>query len=257
MSMLDRYRKPGGFYQLVSLVETCGTQKQIKFLEIIHAEDPKWSEMLRSKMLDINRIYSWNDETIREIVGTLQDLTLAIVLHGATKETKERLLKILTVSRRRKIEDLFQSTNPTPLEVTSMQYKIIETVRKMSHDGFLRFDKFDPDLFMSSDIEDFLNKPSVASLPHTSHVDEPKGSHQAVSGNSMFKIEYNQEEEVSSESGAGKQDAAISSPAPVIGSPMELAALNKKLSELSKENAVLRHELSVARTKLEQIKKIA
>jgi hypothetical protein len=37
----------------------------------------------------------------------------------------------------------------------------------------------------------------------------------------------------------------------------ELAQLKKKMSELSKENAVLRHELSIARSKLDQIKKIA
>jgi regulator of replication initiation timing len=38
---------------------------------------------------------------------------------------------------------------------------------------------------------------------------------------------------------------------------MEIQALKKRVAELSKENAVLRHELSLARNKLDQIKKIA
>ncbi|HVK61194.1 MAG TPA: hypothetical protein VM432_06570, partial [Bdellovibrionales bacterium] len=38
---------------------------------------------------------------------------------------------------------------------------------------------------------------------------------------------------------------------------VEIQTLKKRVAELSKETAVLRHELSIARGKLDQIKKIA
>jgi hypothetical protein len=38
---------------------------------------------------------------------------------------------------------------------------------------------------------------------------------------------------------------------------MEIQTLKRRVAEMSKENAVLRHELSLVRSKLDQIKKIA
>ena len=75
MGMIDRYRKTGGFVQLVALVETCPPAKQEKFLEIIKGEDARWSEAVRTKLLSMEKIYSWSNEVLAEIFGTLQDLT--------------------------------------------------------------------------------------------------------------------------------------------------------------------------------------
>lgn len=270
MSMLDRYRKPGGFYQLVSLLETCGQQKQEKFLEIIEKEDSKWSDALRVKMIDINRIYTWKDETIAEIIGTLQDLTLATVLHAAPKDIKERILKLLTHARRRKIDDLIGSSKPTPAEVITMQMKLIETVRKMAHDGFIRFDKFDVQLAIEDGLEEKLSR----ATPVDVHTESSAGS--TTKSNSMFKIEYDSNESHTEDSKVSaahesRHDAhsgsikdphkshadAQQSQRDNGASSIELASLKKKVADLSKENSILRHELSVAKTKLEQIKKIA
>lgn len=260
MSMLDRYRKPGGFYQLLALVETCGLQKQEKFLEIIRAEDPRWADALRTKMIDINRIYSWNDETIAEIVGTLQDLTLAVALHAASPEVRARILKLLSHGRKRKIDDLFGTAKPSPSEVAAMHVKILETVRKMAHDGFLRFEKFDAPLAIEDEIEDMLNKPAGAAAGAAagsagSHATTSPAAAATHASASMFKIDYGdapQPAEADRDGHDDKHESRETAP-----SSLELAALKKKLVDLSKENAVLRHELSVARTKLEQIKKIA
>jgi hypothetical protein len=250
MSMLDRYRKPGGFFQLVSLVETCGPAKQEKFLEIIRAESPSWAEAIKTKMIDINRIYTWSDETLREIMGTLQDLTIAITLHASSDPIKARIYATLTQGRRRKIEDLYGSNNPSVGELSATHLKIIETVRKMAHDGYLRFDKIDPQLFIDDKIEENLAK--IQSGAITSATTNP-GGHLGQAGHSTshseFAIEYDasqgQGSDAASDSGGGSSGTA------------DLLQLKKKLADLSKENAVLRHELSLARNKLDQIKKIA
>lgn len=238
MSMLDRYRKPGGFYQLVSLVETCAPAKKEKFLELIKAEDEAWAEAVKEKMLDIDRIYSWSDETLAEIFGTLQDLTVAVALHEANDDLKNRIFSYMTQARKRKIEDLMGSQNPTPGEISTMQMKIVETVRKMAHDGYIRFEKIDPPLHFDEKIEEELNK---AKLGGTSTLIETD-----------FTIEY----ENDSAPATGKESAPASS-ADAEARLAEILSLKKKLAEISKENAVLRHELSIAKNKLEQIKKIA
>ena len=240
MSMLDRYRKPGGFYQLVSLVETCPPAKKEKFLELIKAEDEAWAEAVKEKMLDVDRIFSWNDETLAEIFGTLQDLTVAVILHGTNDDLKNRIFTYMTQARKRKIEDLMGSQSPTPTEIASMQVKLIETVRKMAHDGYIRFEKVDPQLHFDNKIEEQLTKPKTTDIS-------------ALLKNSDFTIEYENE---SGNSGKESGSQAASS-ADAEARLAEILSLKKKLAELSKENAVLRHELSIAKNKLEQIKKIA
>jgi FliG C-terminal domain len=240
MGMLDRYRKPGGFAQLLSLIETCGPQKQEKFLEIVRTEDARWADAVRVKMLDMHRIYNWNDETLAEIVGTLQDLTLGIALTAAPENVRERINKLLTHARKRKIDDLMSGKAPTPGELATMHIKIIETVRKMAHDGFIRFDKVDPQLYMDDKFEESLLKPG------SGHSSSSSAASAGVSTSALdFKIEYETPQPGSS---SGEVDA---------NAVAELGSLRKKLADLSKENAVLRHELSVAKNKLDQIKKIA
>ena len=234
--MIDRYRKQGGFIQLVMLLETCGPAKKEKFLEIIRQEAPVWADELARKTIDIDRIFSWNDETLAEIVGTLQDLCLAVSIAAATEDLRTRLYGMLTHGRRRKIDDLLGRTPPAANEVATMHMKIVETVRKMALDGFLRFEKFDASLLIEDGIEAKLDK---------------KETNEGTSA-SIFAIEYSEGAEP-----ASKADSTPSSAATDESRASEISYLRKKLGEAGKEIAVLRHELNVARGKLEQIKKIA
>lgn len=239
MSMLDRYRKPGGFYQLVSLVETCAPAKKEKFLELIRAESSAWAEAVKEKMLDIPRIYSWSDETLAEVFGTLQDLTVALSLHSADETLKSRVFGYMTQGRKRKIDDILSTHTPTPNEIAATHVKIIETVRKMAHDGYLRFEKIDPVLHFDEKFEDELNK-------------SDHGTASILKGD--FTIEYDTEVP-----GEGEESSAAShsSTADNDTRTAEILSLKRKVLDMSKENAVLRHELSIAKNKLEQIKKIA
>ncbi|MES2856290.1 MAG: FliG C-terminal domain-containing protein, partial [Bdellovibrionota bacterium] len=168
MGMLDRYQKTGGFVQLVSLLETCGQVKQEKFLEIIRNENSVWAEAIKAKLLSIEKIYSWNDDTLAEIFGTLQDLTVAVALYAGNDEFKTRIYGFLSHGRRRKVEDLLGTSNPTPTEIATMHMKIVESVRKMAVEGSIRFDRFDPSMFIDDAIEDKLNR-SAAGVEHSSH----------------------------------------------------------------------------------------
>lgn len=274
MSMLDRYRKPGGFIQLLALIETCHQTKQEKLLDVIAQEDRLWSETVRAKMLSIDRIYAWNDQTLAEIFGTLQDLTVAVALCAATPEFKARITGFFSHGRIRKIEELMTSKGPTPAEIGATHLKIIEAVRKMGSDGFLRFESIDPGLVISEDIEDDLahasalneatpfKKTATASqttAPPQAQSQSPTRprvltSYSHLSDHMAAQVEVN---------GGVVVSATPSSSAPSAHGEqgesrlMEIQSLKKRVAELSKENATLRHELSMARSKLDQIKKIA
>jgi flagellar motor switch protein FliG len=236
MSMLDRYKKPGGFVQLLALVETCGQAKQEKFLEIISKEDSHWADAIKKKMLSIERIYSWPDEQLAEIFGTLQDLTVAVALYAANDSIRNRINGYFSHGRKRKIDDLFGTSKPSAPEIAATHMKIIESVRKMEQDGFLRLEKFDADLEVAEDIEERLAKaaamaPEIVSLNFGGFDQEPS-------------TESSKTDAPSSNEGS---ESRI----------MEIQSLKKRVAELSKESAMLRHELSLARAKLDQIKKIA
>ncbi len=237
MSMLDRYKKPGGFVQLLALVETCGQAKQEKFLEIISKEDSHWADAIKQKMLTIDRIYSWRDEQLAEIFGTLQDLTVAVALFAADETLRARINGYFSHGRKRKIEDLFGTTKPSPAEILATHMKIIESVRKMEQDGFLRFEKFDADLEVSEDIEDHLAKKAAMAPEIVTH---------AYAGLEVDGFEIVRPDTPSSPANDVSESRV-----------MEIQALKKRVAELSKETAMLRHELSLARSKLDQIRKIA
>lgn len=261
--MLDRYRKPGGFVQLLALIETCHQTKQEKLLEIIAQEDVRWSDTVRAKMLSIDRIYSWNNETLAEIFGTLQDLTVAVALSAAAPEFKTRVTGFFTNGRIRKIEDLLTSKGPTPAEVAATHMKIVETVRKMGSDGFLRFEKIDPMLVVGDDIDETLSHAPMAG--DSSKKATPSKTPQPGSTSNRLLHAYSH----MSEHMAAAQVDAMGGVSPGVQQPaqhggdsnesrlMELQTLKKRVADLSKENATLRHELSLAKSKLDQIKKIA
>jgi hypothetical protein len=156
MSMIDRYKKKGGFIQLLNLMETCGTQKQEKFLKMIEEEDMSWAEAVKAKMLSVKRIFSWDDNTVAEIVGTLNDMTVSLTLLGVEPDVKEKIVKTLNHSRKRKIEEDMAERKPTPAEISTAFVQVLTQVRKMVSDGFLYLEKIDPVLVVNSEFEDQL-----------------------------------------------------------------------------------------------------
>lgn len=158
MGMLSRYQKSGGFIQLLQLIETCGKVKQDNFLQIIEKEDTKWAEALRTKMLTIEKILSWNSPTIAEIAVRLHELTLATSLHGLKPTDGEKLLQTFTHSQKRNIEDLRKSKVPTQAEISAAYLKILVEVRSMITHGYIRLETVAPELIIPKDIEDELGK---------------------------------------------------------------------------------------------------
>lgn len=236
--MLDRYKKKGGFIQLLTLIETSGKQKQEQFLGLIAQESPVWEETIKKKTLSIDKILSWDVAYVTEILSRSQPLTVACAMRGMSPERIDKILGCLSQTEKRKIQNMISETNPTPAEVATCVMKIISEVREMMKSGFLKMDKVDPEMLIPENIEDQLQQKAASrSFDPTPEVETP-----AEPGKLSFDLPPKGE---------------TRAPAAHEGNREEVDFLKKKVNTLVSENTQLKNEVSVLRNKLEQIKKIA
>lgn len=242
MSSLSRYKKSGGFFQLLSLIETFGPQKREKFLEMIEAESPAWSKALRDKLLTIERIFSWPDQVVIEVFKHIQPKSQAFALCGLKDEFKAKLDPFFSPSEKRRHQDVLTESKPKPEEIASTMVKLVESARQMLKDRELHAEKFDEGLLIPEDFEAQLESGApaaaaahapAASAPH--HENEPSGPH------------HNH----------NMQMPPVVAAAPGGDHSAEVYQLQKTLAVVLKENKTLKDEVKVLRGKLEQIKKIA
>lgn len=232
MSSLQRYKRTGGFIQLLSLIETFGPQKKDKFVEMIEAENAVWAKALREKMLTLERILMWPDQYVIEVFKSLPQKNLSLALEGLKLEQRERLLAYFSASERRRLEDLRGGQVDTkPEEISANVLKVIELARKMLIEGNLRPDKFDETLAIP---EDYENKLEAYSAIPSSEPKKPAEERATVRAHAP--------------SSSTDHSAAPSA---------DVVQLQRTLGLALKENKTLKDEVRILREKLEQIKRIA
>jgi len=232
MGMLDRYKKKGGFAQLLQLLETSPLTKREQFLGLIAGESPVWEDALRKRILTIEKVYSWDGQFLVEIFSRVPPLTLANALHGNPAEQIEQLLATLPPISKRKITDLMAESNPTPAEKSTCISKILSEVRGFIAQGILKLDKIDPELIVPENIEEILSTTAFQSAPVELdfHTDDAKSSIGASAG--------------------GDKDMSAAY-------QQEVDFFKRKVNQLTSEVNALKHENTVLKDRLAQIKRIA
>jgi hypothetical protein len=230
MSMLNRYKKAGGFLQLVRLIETFGPQKREKFMALIEAEDPTWANALSQKLLSLERIFSWESATLSEIMARLPEKNLAVAIHGMSEDRREKVLSHLSHSEKRRLEGNLGEVKPTEGEIAASMVKVIEATRDLISSGALRVEHFDKGLLIEEDIEEAM-----------------------ASGTHYFITE---EKEVGPMPVAKSEAMPMAAPSGAAASA-DTEILRQKVMQLQNENKTLKHDLKIAREKLDQIRKIA
>lgn len=224
--MLDRYKKKGGFYQLLQLLETSPSTKREQFLTLIAGESPAWEEALRKRILTITRVYSWDGQYLVEIFSRVQPLTLANAMHGNPEDQVEQLLGCLPPISKRKITDLMAESSPTPAEKSTCISKMLTDVRGFISQGIIRLEKVDPEMLVPENIEELLAMSITSS---------PLYQTEAVKSDSKPNI-------------VGESDTGYS---------QEIDFLKRKMNQLIAEVNAFKHENAMLKDKLLQIKKIA
>lgn len=142
--MLARYRKQGGFQQLLLLIENCTSQKRDQLMKLIEAEDPSWAKLIGTKMVTLEKVYTWDAMHIAEVTTQLAPRTLAILLHGLPKDYFDKSILAMTPLKRREIQSLFEEQKPTPGEVEAARIKLLNKVRELEESGRLNLAQIDP-----------------------------------------------------------------------------------------------------------------
>jgi hypothetical protein len=152
-TMLSRFRKPGGFQQLLTLIETCEPAKQKSLLHLVSSEDPGWAHLVKVKALTFERILTWPEEVLMEITPHLPDAILATAYRmaeqvsvGKPLSLHEKWINCLPSMKAKEIRALAKTLAFAPSEQFSSSIKIIQTVRELTAKGQLKFISFDPSL---------------------------------------------------------------------------------------------------------------
>lgn len=250
MGMIDRYKKKGGFVQLLNLIETSAEKKQEQFLGLISQESAAWEQELKTKKLNVNRILSWPEDVLSEVISRIQPLTLCVTLHGRSTSEVERILAPLPPITKRKLVDQISELNPSAAEKQTCEMKLISEVRAIVSLGVIKFEKFDGDLFIDENIEERLNN-AESGVAYLNKIEikfsqDPVGEKSDSVGNKS----------VGSGNVAGSASSANSAGS-ASGMHAEVESFRRKVNQLSHENAALKQEIQILKDKLTQIKKIA
>lgn len=230
--MISRYKKPGGFLQLLALIETCGFQKQEKLLKALEEEDSHWAEAIKTKLLSLQKILAWDDSSLMTVLGAQKPLVLGTALHGFDEPTREKLLRLLPHSLKIKVGEVFGNKIPNAGEIATVQSQMVTEVRALIDSGQLDLTRIDPSLAVPKEIEESLN----ASAPtNNGHLSEKLSIH--PSGPHLVENHSN------------AQSAPHSS-------AKEIEPYLKKIRHLETENVQLKDKLAHAEAKLSQIRKI-
>lgn len=243
MGMLDRYKKKGGFVQLLNLLETSSKAKQEQFLTLISQENVNWEMELKKRVLTVDKIVEWPREPLSEIVSRIQPLTLAVALRKFEGPKREEILAVLSQSEKRKIVSLIDETNPNPAEIATCLSKIVAEVRGLIQQGIIKLEKFNPDMAIPENIEELINQKAQGGI---SLVDSVSSGLPAGEDEPEAKLDF---------SGANNRANTGNDKLDTLKEENEF--LKKKINQLTQEATTIRIENSVLKNKLEQIKKIA
>lgn len=223
MAMVDRYKKSGGFLQLVQVIETCNQKKREQFMNIITEESPNWAEALNQKCITFDKIISWKPEIILDIMASVNTLSFSAALKSLNAEQLEIFLQKLSHQDRKKMELAMQEGNPNPNEIFSSVLKVISETRGLMVQGTVKAERVDVNLVIPEEFESMLEK--------------NEQSRQASSPLNFDGPSF------------GGAPGAVPS--------VEVDKLQKKLVLISKELQMLKQENQVMKDKLDKIKKIA
>ena len=150
MSTLKRYRKPGGFKQLLVLIETSATPKRDQLMKIVASEDKSWFDELSRRMLTAEKIFSWEPEAIERVLQLIPDQTWPKALFHLPQADRDKLfqalIKFQPQHKQKQLLEYIAELKPAPGEIDAAQTFIIKKVRELQIAGDFRPEKFDPSL---------------------------------------------------------------------------------------------------------------
>lgn len=152
MSILDKFKKTGGFQQLVQIIEVCEPAKQKAMLQLVGNEDPGWAHLVKVKALTYEKILKWPPNHLMETLYPLDQTQLAALYQHSTAQQQELLFAALHHRQSREIQELALTNNFSEEEFLSSKIRLIQSARECIISGRLDLSLIDPTLIIEQKI---------------------------------------------------------------------------------------------------------
>ena len=150
MSVLNRYKKPGGFRQLLQLIETSQPVKQQKLLEVVEKEDPQWADLIRQKKIDPDMVLSWDSNHLVVVFEHMNERHCATVFKNQGRDSLLDYKGLFKEDKFRDLKSLVQDeADPTKPEIVAAHNHMLEVVRFLDEEKKLDLRYINPQLDLS------------------------------------------------------------------------------------------------------------
>ncbi|MEM7645745.1 MAG: hypothetical protein AAF203_02445 [Pseudomonadota bacterium] len=150
MSVLARYRKPGGFRQLLQLIETSQPAKQAKLIEVIQREDPHWARLIEKKKITCEMVLKWDADHLALIIENMVENHAACLFHIMEDNSIMAFETLIRPEKYRRLRSLFENMEePKPQTQMAAKNHLLETVRFLDEEKKIILRFIDPKLDLS------------------------------------------------------------------------------------------------------------
>ena len=232
MSTLERYKKEGGFYQLLLLIENSDAEKQQKFLEMIRRESRPWAEAIEHKKFTIEKICTLPPALIAYALELLPPRIIAFALWNQPSEMRQKILFHLNSVIQKKVENTWeQEPEPRLGDILNCQIKIFQSIRQVLNDKRQFWKQIPEALRIPDRIEETLNRETLKEVFLNANPLAPQPDIKNETESQITKSSQNVE-------------------------TSKLLILNKQIEALMQENQNLKKEIIELKERLQQIKKL-
>jgi hypothetical protein len=136
MSLLARYKKPGGFEELLTLVETSSDKTQINILATIEKEDPLLADRVKKNIFTFDELILQDERVIEELLLRIPPKMFAAAIAPYGQTEIARITQCAKLDIKRKLIDELElfASNPVPTATVSARKKILTEARKNEKD---------------------------------------------------------------------------------------------------------------------------
>lgn len=152
MSMLNRFRKKGGFHQLLLLLESCDPTKQKNLLSLVAQEDPGWAYLFKVKTITFEKLIGFDDQLWLDLIPHLNHKVIGDFISHLEAKQKSRILILLDYSSQRIVSQMLLEKTPTISQQGTAFIKIVQTVRDLEDKKIINFVHYDPSLVIDQKI---------------------------------------------------------------------------------------------------------
>jgi len=145
MSALKQFRQPGGFQQLLQVLEISEPTKQRGMLQLVALEDPGWAHLLKLKILTVDRILQWDSSSLQQILVSLPTEPLFHLYSGSSEKQRGQIDRCLPAQISQELRTMLTSKKPATSQAVFMAgVRLIQSVRELQSMGAIDLNIVDP-----------------------------------------------------------------------------------------------------------------